>query len=127
MEQGPGNPGGLDSQLGDARITHPLPMRLRSLLIDKDMGGAKGYRGGSFYKARLRALYLGRYRSSATGLGRDKATLEVDHIIPYRMGGLNSHTNEQTNLRILDTNNNKFLDYAEGFAEKPVKRRLRSF
>ena len=113
--------------IGDARKSHPIPLRLRSLMIDKDQGGSKGYRGRGFAKARLRALYLGRYRSSATGLPQGSVTLEVDHIIPYRQGGITQNTNSQKNLRILDASNNKFLDAAEGFQEKPAIRRLRAF
>lgn len=113
--------------MGDARKQHPIPLRLRSLMIDKDQGGSKGYRGRGFAKARLRALYLGRYRSSATGLPQGSVTLEVDHIIPYRQGGITQNTNSQHNLRILDMSNNRFLDAAEGFAEKPPVRRLHAF
>jgi hypothetical protein len=116
----------LDSQIGDARISHPIPLRLRNCMVDREEGGSKGYRGQGYTKARLRALYLGRYRSTSTGLEQGQVQLEIDHIDPYRMGGLTPHTNEQSNLRILDTTNNKFHDYAEGFQEKPVKR-LRAF
>ncbi len=116
-----------DIFIGSTRITHPLPLRLRPLTIDKEQGGAKGYRGKGFEKARKRALYLGRQRSSATGLPADQATLVVDHIIGYRIAGLTPHTNEQTNLRLLDSINNRHLDSMTGFSEKPSARRLRAF
>jgi hypothetical protein len=112
--------------LGDPRKKHPLPLRLRNPFIEREEGGSKGYRGPGYQQARRRAIYLARGRSSATGFQQSDATLFVDHIIPYRIGGLTSHTNEQSNLRILDAQNNKFLDNATGFEEKPVKR-LRAF
>lgn len=114
-------------QLGDPRKSHPIPIRLRNQYIGKDQGGASGYRGPGYAKARLRALYLGRYRSSITGLPADRVKFQIDHIIPYRVGGLTPHTNEQSNLRISDFNMNKFIDYAEGAQEKPALRRLRAF
>ncbi len=116
--------------IGSARKQHPLPMRLRSAMIDKEWGGSKGYRGPGFEKARKRALYIARHRSFNNGmLGGDPidgTKLEVDHIHPYRQGGINSHTNEQTNLRVTDFKNNKYTDYAEGFQEKLPVRRLKS-
>ncbi len=95
-----------------------------------EIGGGQGYRGPGYQKARRRALYLAKRRSVATGLGEADAKLEVDHINPYRAGGgLTPHTNEQTNLRVLDQTNNKYLDYAEGAQEGKgrSKRRLRNF
>lgn len=112
--------------IGDPRLKHPIPLRLRNPYIEREDGGSKGYRGPGYQKARKRALYLARGRSSASGYTQEDATLFVDHIIGYRIGGLTSHTNEQSNLRILDASNNKFLDHMSGFEEKPV-RRLRAF
>jgi hypothetical protein len=117
----------MSDQIGDPRPQHPLPIRLRNPMIDKNDGGARGYRGGGFQKARKRALYKAGYRSTNTGLPSDKVQLEVDHIIPYRIGGLTPHTNEQINLRVTDLENNKYTDYAEGFQEKKPARRLRSY
>jgi hypothetical protein len=117
----------MPDQLGSARKQHPLPMRLRSCMIEKDQGGSKGYRGPGFSKARRRALYKAKHRSFNTGLRQGDVKLEVDHIHPYRQGGISSHTNEQTNLRVTDFDNNKYTDYAEGFQEKVVKRRLERF
>ena len=113
--------------MGSARKQHPLPMRLRSAMIDKEQGGSKGYRGPGFAKARKRALYKAKHRSVNTGLSRGDVKLEVDHIHPYRIGQINSHTNHPTNHRVTDFVNNKFTDYAEGFQEKPPKRRLPGF
>lgn len=95
-----------------------------------EIGGGQGYRGPGYTQARKRALYLARRRSVATGLGEADAKLEVDHINPYRAGGgLTPHTNQQTNLRVLDQTNNKFLDYAEGAQEgkRRAKLRLKQF
>jgi hypothetical protein len=116
-----------NDSVGDPRKSHPLPLRIRSCLISREMGGSLGYRGKEFYKARQRCLWLAGYRSVATGLQGDQSQLEVDHIIPYRIGGMTPRTNDQINLRVLDMRNNRFKDYAEGFQEKPVVRRLRAF
>jgi 5-methylcytosine-specific restriction endonuclease McrA len=100
-------------------------------MIEKDQGGSKGYRGPRFADARRRALYKANYRSVNTGmLGGDPidgTKLQVDHIHPYRQGGISSHTNAQSNLRVTDFRNNKYTDYAEGFQERPARRRLQGF
>ena len=93
---------------------------------EKDVGGSKGYRGPGFAKARKRVLYKAKHRSTNTGLTRKDVKLQVDHISPYRIGGLSPHTNHMTNLRVTDFSNNRYTDYAEGFQEKPAKRRLPS-
>ena len=113
--------------LGDARITHPIALRYRPNTIDREQGGSKGYRGRGYEQARKRALYLGRYRSTATGLPASEAQLVVDHIIGYRIAGITPYTNEQGNLRLLDTVNNRYLDTMEGYGEKPLIRRMRSY
>jgi hypothetical protein len=114
--------------IGDASsLTHPLAQRLRNCNIPKVQGGSFGYRGRGYGRARKKALWLARNRSSATGLDASRATLEVDHIDPYRLGGVTPHTNEQTNLRVLDSENNSFLDNATGFRERKRKRRMREF
>lgn len=119
------------SFIGSPRKQHPLPMRLRSAMVEKDQGGSKGYRGPGFARARRRALYIAKHRSFNNGMLAgdpvDGTKLQVDHIHPYRIGGVNSHTNAQSNLRVTDFKNNKFTDYAEGFQEKPPKRRLTGF
>lgn len=116
--------------IGSARKQHPLKMALRSAMIEKEQGGSKGYRGPGFAKARKRALYKAKHRTSLSGMKAgdpiDGTKLQVDHIHPYRIGLINSHTNAQTNLRVTDFKLNKFADYAEGFAERPIKRRLPS-
>ena len=117
----------MPDSVGNARKAHPLPLRLRNPFVEKVDGGSKGFRGSGFTNARLRALYRGRGRSSITGLPASKVKLEVDHIDPYRCGGLTPHSNEQTNLRISDFDQNKYIDYAEGAQEKPAVRRMRSF
>ena len=117
--------------IGSARKQHPLPLRLRSAMIEREWGGSKGYRGPGFAQARKRALYLAKHRSYNNGMKEgdpiDGTRLEVDHIHPYRQGIINSHTNHITNMRVTDFKNNKYTDYAQGFQEKPPKRRLRSF
>lgn len=117
----------MPDSVGDPRKKHPLPLRLRNHNVEKIDGGSRGYRGSSFSKARQRALYKGRNRSSITGLPAKDTKLQIDHIQPYRVGGLSPHTNELNNLRISDFDQNKFVDYAEGAQEKPAKRRMRSF
>lgn len=115
----------MPESIGSARKTHPIPMRLRNARIDKELGGAKGYRGKGYTKARKKALYLGRYRSTITGKDQKNVRLMVDHIIPYGVGGVTPDTNKQANLRVSDFEQNKHIDFAEGFQEKPVKRRMR--
>lgn len=117
----------LDSSIGNSRKTHPLPIRLRSVNVAKEEGGSEGYRGAGYAKARKRALYLARGRSTQTGLNAGDAKLEVDHINPYKAGGgVTSNTNRQVNLRITDQSQNRFIDNAEGAQEKP-KKRMRAF
>lgn len=117
----------LDSSIGNPRKSHPLPVRLRSVHIAKNEGGSEGYRGAGYAKARKRALYLAHNRSVQSGLDADHARLTCDHINPYKAGGgVTSHTNEQSNLRITDAEQNRFIDNAEGAQEKPIKR-MRSF
>lgn len=114
--------------LGDPRKSHPLPIRLRNTLIPKEDGGAEGYRGAGFAKARKRALYLARYRSTATGDPQEKVTLFVDHIQGYRISDVNNPlTNSQLNLRVLDASQNKYLDTMTTASEKPAIRRMRAF
>jgi hypothetical protein len=100
-------------------------------MVERDAGGSKGYRGPGFAKARKRTLYKAKHRTSLSGMKAgdpfDGTKLMVDHIHPYRIGLINSHTNDDTNLRVTDFKLNKYADYAEGFAERPPKRRLRSF
>jgi len=117
--------------IGNPRKAHPLPLRLRSAMVEREHGGSKGYRGPGFAKARKRALYLAKHRSSNNGMLAgdviDGTKLQVDHIAPYRQGLINSHTNNITNLRVTDFKNNRFTDFAEGFQERPAKRRLTGF
>ena len=117
----------MPDQIGDPKKRHPLPMRLRNAMVDKDWGGAKGYRGKGFATARKRALYKARHTSYNTGLTRKDVKLEVDHIAPYRQCFNSSLTNHPTNHRITDFDNNKYSDYAQGFEEKPPRRRLPGF
>ena len=113
--------------IGDPRKKHPIPLRLRNCLVSKDMGGSAGYRGSEFYKKRDRILYRGKRRSSTTGMDEQQDTLEIDHIIPYRISGLTPHTNETSNLRIVNRRDNPFTDYAESGREKIPKRKLKGF
>jgi hypothetical protein len=112
--------------IGDARPKHPIPKRIRNVNMPPEIGGGQGYRGPGYQDARKRALYLAGYRSTITGLGAKDAKLTCDHINPYRAGGgLTPHTNEQTNLRITDQTNNKFVDFAEGAQEGKRRKKLR--
>lgn len=117
----------MPDQLGSSRKQHPIPMRLKNPNVPKDQGGSFGYRGKGFTKAREMALRRGRYRSTNTGLDDKHVKLEVDHIIPYRVGGLTSHTNSRQNLRLTDFDNNRYSDNAQTFAEKKRKRTLEKF
>ena len=107
--------------IGDPRLKHPIPLRYRSPFIEREEGGSKGYRGPGYQEARKRALWRAGYRSTATGLTSKDVTLFVDHIIGYRLG-MTHLTNDQVNLRVLDADNNKYMDHMEGFAERKVKR-----
>lgn len=114
--------------IGDARKTHPLPLRLRNPFVPQEQGGSAGYRGPGWEKARAKAIKRGRGRSSVGPYTLENGgSLMVDHIIPYRVGGLTSNTNKATNHRITDSVNNPAVDMATSFAEKPAKRRLRAF
>jgi hypothetical protein len=113
--------------IGDPSPKHPIPMRLRNCNITKLQGGSFGWRGYGFAEMRARVLYLARGRSTATGNPQERSSLEVDHIDPYRIGGVTSHTNQLTNLRVLDGQNNRQMDYATTFSERRAKRRLRAF
>ena len=115
----------MPESIGNPRKIHPLPLSRRNILVPKELGGASGYRGKDFAKARLDTLRLARGRSTNTGLSGKEVQLEVDHINPYRMGGLTPGTNRQTNLRVTDVTNNRASDFAEGFQEKPRKRKLK--
>ena len=115
------------NSIGDPRKVHPVPLRSRNPFVDQDQGGSKGYRGPGWEKARKRALKRGGYKSSVGSYSEKDGNLEVDHIIPYRIGGLTPRTNLQTNLRITDQFNNPSVDMAQSFAERPPKRRLRAF
>lgn len=113
--------------IGNPNETHPIPIRLRNCNVSKKMGGSFGYRGAGYGKARKRVLWLAQNRSTATGLDATKATLEVDHIQPYRLGGVGPMTNTPLNLRVLDTQNNPAMDAAQTFKERPRRRKLRTF
>lgn len=116
----------MPDQIGDARPKHPIPKRLRNVNMPPEIGGGQGYRGPGYQLARKRCLYLAKYRTVQTGLGPKDAKLTVDHINPYRAGGgLTPHTNEQSNLRVSDASQNKFIDYAEGAQEGKAKKRMR--
>ena len=111
--------------IGDARKKHPIPLRLRNAMVPKEHGGSFGYRGPGFQKMRQRVLDKAKNRSTNTGLPASQVGLQVDHIIPYRVGGgLTPHTNEETNLRVTDNENNRHSDMAESFKEKKPLRRL---
>jgi hypothetical protein len=118
----------MPDSIGDPRKQHPIPMRLRNANVPKEQGGSFGYRGSGFTKMRERILAKAKYRSTNTGMPAEQVGLEVDHIIPYRVGGgLTPHTNEESNLRVTDMTNNKYSDNAETFKEKPAKRRMTRF
>ena len=91
--------------------------------MPKELNGGKGYRGRGWQTARARVLKRDRYRSTTTGLRPGQATLSIDHIHPYRLGG----TNAMTNLRTTDTTTNPHTDVMNTASERKPKRRMRRF
>lgn len=113
------------STIGDATKRHPLPMRLRNCNVPKDQGGSFGYRGPGWTQARARAMKLAKGRSSVNGMTAEEAKVEVDHIIPYRVGGgITPLTNTQLNLRVVDEQSNPATDMAQSFKERKRKRSM---
>lgn len=113
----------MPNSVGDARKSHPLPLRKRNVNISAEQGGAAGYRGPGWAKIRTKILERDRFRSTITGLPATEETLEVDHINPFRLGGRNT----RRNLRTTDLRQNRHTEAMTGGGEKPARRRLRKF
>lgn len=106
-------------RVGNAKKTHPLPLRLRSVLVPQEQGGAEGWRGPGWAKKRKQIIALNRGRSSVSGLtGEQGRGLQVDHIHPFRLGG----KNKDSNLRVTDMHHNPHVDAMRGAGEKPIQR-----
>lgn len=116
----------MPESIGDPRKRHPIPLHLRNPLIEREQGGAAGYRGKGWARARRRAIKKARGRSTVSGLTQAESQLSVDHIIPYRLS-LTPHTNEQTNLRVTDLTNNPQVDNIKGYSTKSRRPRMRTF
>ena len=115
----------MPESIGDPRKRHPIPLSKRNPLIEREQGGSLGYRGPGWARAKRRALAKARNRSSVSGLTERESRLEVDHIVPYRLG-LTPNTNRQVNLRVTDMSNNPAVDNIKGFSTRS-RRRMRSF
>ena len=106
-------------KVGSARKTHPLPMRLRSPYVDREHGGAKGWRGPGWGTIRKKVVARDKGRSTISGFDINQGNgLQVDHIHPFRLGG----KNKLTNLRTTDYRYNAYADHMAGASEKPPKR-----
>jgi hypothetical protein len=113
--------------IGDPRRSHPIPLRLRNPLIPQDEGGALGWRGPGWDKARRKALRRARGYSEVSGESARDVRLTIDHVLPYRLG-VTQHTNRHVNLRATDEVNNPAVDAARGYQMvKRPKRRMRTF
>lgn len=107
-------------KVGDERKRYPIPLRLRSRFIPRELGGAEGWRGPGW--ARIRKEVLARDKNRSTVSGFDAAQgngLQVDHIHPFRLGG----RNRMSNLRTSDFRNNFAIDFMRNARERPVKRK----
>lgn len=106
-------------KVGNHRKTHPMPLRLRSVLVPQQMGGAEGWRGPGWATIRKKILAREKNRSSVSGLDSAQGRgLQVDHIHPFRLGG----KNRASNLRVTDAHHNPHTDAMRGAGEKPIKR-----
>ncbi len=102
-------------KVGDERKRHPIPLRLRSPYVPRQLGGAEGYRGPSWSTIRKRVLERDKNRSTVSGLNAAQGNgLQVDHINPFRLGG----RNRMSNLRVTDFRNNPSVDFMRGAREK---------
>ena len=108
-----------NEKVGDERKRHPLPLRLRSPFIARDMGGAEGWRGPGWEAMRNKVLARDKRRSTISGFsGEQGHGLQVDHIHPFRLGG----RNRMSNLRTTDYANNAEADMMHGAGErKPIR------
>ena len=106
-------------RVGNAKKSHPLPLRLRSVLVSQEMGGAEGWRGPGWARIRKKAIEASRNRSTVSGLtGEQGRGLQVDHIHPFRLGG----KNRLSNLRTTDMHHNPHTDAMRGAGEKTPQR-----
>ena len=115
-------PGNRNEKVGDPRKKHPLPLRLRSVLIAREFGGAEGYRGPGWDRIRRRVVAKDKGRSTISGLTKEQGRgLQVDHIHPFRLGG----KNKMSNLRTTDFIHNPHADHMRGASEKKRERDIR--
>lgn len=101
---------------------YPIPMRLRHRYIPRFMGGAEGWRGYKWAEIRQKILARDRNRSTTTGFDAIQGHgLQVDHIMPFRLGG----KNKMSNLRVTDNLTNRFTDNMTSAKERKPKRDTR--
>lgn len=106
-------------KVGDSRKRHPLPMRLRNVLVPREFGGAEGWRGPGWARKRKEILKRDGHRSTVSGFDEAQGGgLQVDHIDPFRIGGKNN----RLNLRTTDFFNNPAADHMRGAGEKRPQR-----
>lgn len=106
-------------KVGRTTRDYPIRMQLRSPYIPRFMGGGEGWRGPGWKNIRRRVLARDRNRSTTTGYDQYQGNgLQVDHIMPYRLGG----RNKMSNLRVTDNSTNWATDLAHGFKERKPRR-----
>lgn len=106
-------------KVGDPRKTNPIPLRLRDRSVPREYGGAEGWRGTGWEKRRKEILKRDKNRSTVSGFDAAQGNgLQVDHIMPFRIGGRNN----RSNLRVTDYVNNPATDLAFGAGEKKPQR-----
>ncbi len=104
------------THVGDSRKRNPVPLRLRSPFIPRDMGGAEGYRGRGWPSQRKKALVRDRFKSVVDGFSAEQGGgLQVDHIQPFRYGG----SNRLSNMRTVSVFSHAAVDLARGARERP--------
>lgn len=83
------------------------------------MGGAGGTRGPNWAKIKAQVLERDKHRSTTTGMDAVQGNgLQVDHIMPFRLGG----KNKLSNLRTTDNATNSKTDNMHGAQERKPRR-----
>jgi len=99
-----------------------IPVAFRPRGFPAYVGGEESYRGAGFKKNRLLALARDGYRCTACGRTPESgATLSVDHIIPWAIGGSNDLSNLRTLCEIC--HHPGVVDVAESGTAKLIARR----